>query len=310
MQYSPHIQPRNVVNLQASQITKTVMTHKKHITLESIIAKHYDALPTAERKLADTVLEFPGELAAYTATELAEIAGVSKAAATRFFKRLGFNHFEEARRLARDSKNWGSPLYLQSKDEQPQSADQRIAHYLDEEQQNLRKTYHSATLSELDVICEQLVKAKRVWLLGYRNSHYIASYARWQFIQFRSDVHLLPANAGETMAEYIADLRPDDVVIVIGVRRRVDPLINIMQAIKQTNAPILYLTDPTASKTSAYARWTIKIPVSSSFLFDSYTALMSFTRLLAIETFRASGESGRKHLKNIESIHDTLNEFE
>ncbi|RVU86600.1 MurR/RpiR family transcriptional regulator [Leucothrix sargassi] len=286
------------------------MTNKKHITLESIIAKHYDELPTAERKLADTVLEFPGELAAYNATELAEIAGVSKAAATRFFQRLGFSNFEEARRLARDSKNWGSPLYLQSKDSQTGSTVQRLAQYVDEETNNLQHTFNSPALAELDEITEQLVKAKRVFLLGYRNSHYIASYARWQFIQFRSDVHLLPSNAGETMAEHIADLRPDDVVIVIGVRRRVKKLIDIMQAIKQTQAPILYLTDPTASKTSAYAKWTIKIPVSSSFLFDSYTSLMSFTRFLAIETFQASGEAGRNHLKNIENIHDNLNEFE
>ena len=286
------------------------MTQKKHITLESIIAKHYDELPTAERKLADTVLEFPGELAAYTATELAEIAGVSKAAATRFFKRLGFNHFEEARRLARDSKNWGSPLYLQSKNEQGDSTGQRISQYIEEETLNLKQIFNEHVLSELDEICEHIVKAKRVWLLGFRNSHYIAAYARWQFIQFRPAVHLLPSGAGETMAEHIAEIQEDDIVIVIGVRRRVRELPAIMQAIKSTKAPILYLTDPTASKTSAYARWTIKIPVSSSFLFDSYTSLMSFTRFLAIETYNMSGAKGRNRLKNIENIHDNLNEFE
>ena len=286
------------------------MTKTKHTTLESIIAQHYDTLPTAERKLADTVLEFPGELAAYTATELAEIAGVSKAAATRFFQRLGFSNFEEARRLARDSKSWGSPLYLQSKDEQDDSIDERIPQYIEEETQNLQQTFNEAALADMDEICHAILDAKRVWLLGYRNSHHIATYARWQFIQCRPGVHLLPASAGETIAEYIADIDEDDIVIVIGVRRRVQKLPSIMQAIKTTKAPILYLTDPTASKTSAYAKWTIKIPVSSSFLFDSYTSLMSFTRFLAIETFRLSGEKGRNHLKNIESIHDNLNEFE
>jgi DNA-binding MurR/RpiR family transcriptional regulator len=286
------------------------MTKKKHITLESIIAQHYDALPTAERKLADTVLDFPGELAAYTATELAEIAGVSKAAATRFFQRLGFSNFEEARRLARDSKSWGSPLYLQTKSDVDETIDQHIPQYIEEETQNLQQTFNHAALGDLDEMCHAIIGAKRVWLLGYRNSHYVAAYARWQFIQFRPNVFLLPSSAGETMAEHIADIQEDDIVIVIGVRRRVNKLLSIMQAIKKTNAPILYLTDPTASKTSAYAKWTVKIPVSSGFLFDSYTSLMSFTRFLAIESFRISGEKGRNHLKNIENIHNNLNEFE
>ncbi len=286
------------------------MTKKKHITLESIIAQHYDALPTAERKLADTVLDFPGELAAYTATELAEIAGVSKAAATRFFQRLGFSNFEEARRLARDSKSWGSPLYLQTKSDVDETIDQHIPQYIEEETQNLQQTFNHAALGDLDEMCHAIISAKRVWLLGYRNSHYVAAYARWQFIQFRPNVFLLPSSAGETMAEHIADIQEDDIVIVIGVRRRVNKLLSIMQAIKKTNAPILYLTDPTASKTSAYAKWTVKIPVSSGFLFDSYTSLMSFTRFLAIESFRISGEKGRNHLKNIENIHNNLNEFE
>jgi len=286
------------------------MTKKKHITLENIIAEHYESLPKAERKLADIVLEFPGELAAYTATELAELAGVSKAAATRFFKRLGFKNFEEARRLARDSKNWGSPLYLQSKNETDESPDQRLSQYVEEETLNIKQTFDQAIVEDLDDICQEILKAKRVWLVGYRNSHYIAAYARWQFIQFRSNVHLLPSNGGESMAEYIADIRSDDIVIVVGVRRRVNSLINFMQLIKSKQVPILYLTDPTASKTSAYAKWTIKIPVSGSFLFDSYTALMSFMRYLAVETYRLSGKEGRDYLKNIENIHNNLNEFE
>jgi DNA-binding MurR/RpiR family transcriptional regulator len=286
------------------------MTDKKHITLESIIAQHYESLPTAERKLADTVLDFPGELAAYTATELAEIAGVSKAAATRFFQRLGFNNFEEARRLSRDSKNWGSPLYLQTKSQLNESADQHIPQYIEEETKNLQQTFNAVAPDELEEICQEIIKAKRVWLLGYRSSHYVAAYTRWLFIQCRPSVHLLPSSAGETMAEHIADIQEDDLVIVIGVRRRVNKLLGIMQAIKNTKAPILYLTDPTATRTSAYAKWTIKIPVASSFLFDSYTSLMSFTRFLAIETFRISGNKGRNYLKNIEKIHDDLNQFE
>jgi len=61
----------------------------------------YASLPSGERKVADLVLDFPGEIAAYAASEIAGLSGVSKATVTRFFRRLGYESFEEARRSAR-----------------------------------------------------------------------------------------------------------------------------------------------------------------------------------------------------------------
>ena len=60
-------------------------------------------MPESERRIADLILEFPGEIAAYSATELAKISGGSKAAVTRLVQRLGFASFDEARRA-------GAPL--------------------------------------------------------------------------------------------------------------------------------------------------------------------------------------------------------
>lgn len=71
-----------------------------------------------------------------------------------------------------------------------------------------------------------------------------------------------------------------------------------------------YLTDPTASKTTAYAKWVIKSAVANSYLFDSYTSLMSIARFLAMESYRVSGVKGRDHLKMIETEHENLSEFE
>jgi DNA-binding MurR/RpiR family transcriptional regulator len=58
--------------------------------LDKRIQESYDILPPAERRLGDLLLNFPGDIANYSATEQAELAGTSKAAATRFFRRLGY----------------------------------------------------------------------------------------------------------------------------------------------------------------------------------------------------------------------------
>lgn len=70
-------------------------------------------LHPAERRLADLVCEFPGEMAGYSASELAALAEVSNATVTRFVRRLGYPSFAEARRHAREESRTGSRLFLE-----------------------------------------------------------------------------------------------------------------------------------------------------------------------------------------------------
>src|SRR5271155_3012585 len=78
--------------------------------LEQTIRTQYDRLPVGERRLADVVLEMRCELAGYSATELAESAGVSKATASRLVRRLGFSGYQEMRQQGRTRPASGSPL--------------------------------------------------------------------------------------------------------------------------------------------------------------------------------------------------------
>ena len=70
------------------------------------------ALPPTERRLGEFVLDFPGNLSSYSASELARLTGVSNASVTRFVRRLGYESYDEARRHAREAGSSGAPLYL------------------------------------------------------------------------------------------------------------------------------------------------------------------------------------------------------
>ena len=192
---------------------------KRPKSLEARIRKFYDLLPESERRIADFILDFPGEIAAYSATELSQFSGGSKAAMTRLVHRLGFENFEEARRTARDARVWGSPMYLMTKDPQPDSFRERLKSHLEQDVTALHRIFDALNEDQFTAIVERICAVKRVWLLGYRNSHYLAGYFRWQLIQVRGDVHVLPGG-GETLAEHLSDITPDDLLIVVGFRRR------------------------------------------------------------------------------------------
>lgn len=112
------------------------------------------------------------------------------------------------------------------------------------------------------------------------------------------------------MAERIADLGPDDVVMVVGIRRIVGKLRRYLQALSSSGVRVLLITDPSARVTPAYAHWTITCPVETPHVFDSYSGVLAVIRLLAFETFSKAGKPGRQYLETIESRHEQLAEFE
>jgi len=277
------------------------------LSLESRIRDRYETLPSSERKIADLLLDFPGEVAAYSATELAKLAGSSKAAVTRLVRRLGFANFEEARREARDARNWGSPLYLMPREPDQGAFAGRIQRHIKQDLKAVSQTLESLDADTVEEIISALWRARRVFLLGYRNSHYLAEYLRWQFIQARPDVHVLPS-AGETLAEYISDLDGDDVLVIIGLRRRPPKVSDILEAATDAGTQVLYITDPSA-RPQPKATWTLTCTVRGRELFDRYAGVISLLHFLSVSLMSRAGAKGRTRLKVIEGMHESFHEF-
>lgn len=274
-------------------------------SIEARIHDQYDQLPESERKLADVILDSPGDLSAYTATELTSLAGVSKASGTRLFRRLGFASFDEARLLARETMSWGSPLYMERKANRQSMS---IANILDDEILVLKKSFMKLSAADVDTVASRIVGARRVFLMGYRNSHFLAGYLRWQLIQFRGDVYLMPTS-GETLGEYLGDFTSDDLLIVFALRRRTARLSEVMKAAKRQGASILLFVDPTARGVPRLADWTFVAEVETSAVFDSCAAALGLARYIAIEALHRAGRRGRAHLERVERQHEALNEF-
>lgn len=271
----------------------------------------YDRFSSQEKKVADLVLESPGELSIYAATELAKLAGVSNATITRFVRRAGYSNYDEMRVAARESRSWGAPLFQQASDFglNETENDAYLASFTEAEVRNLTMALGGLKRSEVDDIASALVTARNLVFMGFRNSHFLASYARTQFLHFRDRTRIVPG-PGETVTERTSDLGADDVVVVVGLRRIVGVLKRYMKAMYERDVRILLITDPSARVVPSYARWTIVCPVETPHMFDSYSGVQAVLRLLAYESFRKSGKSGRNYMQRMEAQHKYMGEFE
>lgn len=280
----------------------------EHTTLEKAIRAQYETLPESERRIADLILEFPGEVAAYTATELAKLSNGSKAAVTRLVQRLGYANYDEARRTARDAQAWGSPVYLMYKEPAAKDFSKRVQSHIEQDAQNIALTMQSLRPDTVRAIVEAICGAKRVYCLGWRNSHFLAGYLQWQIVQVRPDVFTIPS-AGGTLAEDVAAITEQDLLICIGMRRRVPQMTSVIKQANAAKAQILYITDRTAPPV-AQATWTIQCAVRGTDLFDRYGAAMSVLHFLSVAVVDKMGEKGRDHLQEIERLHEEFKELQ
>ena len=288
---------------------QTKKDKRRPVSIESRIAECYDELSEIDQRLADVILSAPGQLAMQTATELAASAQVSKATATRFFQKLGYASYDDARAIARAAQVGGSPLYLQARGRRSTRLDDVIQAHLEHEIANLANTYHSLDTGVLSEVVDNLARARRVVIIGYRHSHTVAMMIRRELIQVRANVVVLPA-PGDTLAEYLGDITTEDVVINIGFRRRVPAVGLVAAALAEARVPMLYLSDVIAGKPARLARWVIRCHTDGLMLFDSVVGVSALVNLICSLVAERLLENGNSHLQRVEIMHQILRELD
>jgi DNA-binding MurR/RpiR family transcriptional regulator len=277
--------------------------------VEGRILDVYDGLPASERRLADVVLACQGDLASYSASELAERAGVSKATTSRLFQRLGYARFTDARREARGAGvPWGSPLSIDAAPANPVGSGNFLSAHLTRDIQNLGRTFESLRPEVVEEAVGRLAAARGVWIIGFRNSHALAHYAHSVLATVKPDVRLVPGSALE-VAEDLAGLSGRDAVLAIGLRRRPQLFRRLLALIHRRGVPIVMVTDPTASTATRYATVVLRCHNWGSSMFDSYASAISVLNLLCARTAARLDSAARDRLAVIEDIHRELDDL-
>jgi DNA-binding MurR/RpiR family transcriptional regulator len=269
------------------------------------IRNTYSALPLGERKLAELILEMREDCAAYSATELATRAGVSKATGARLVRRLGYADFQEMRQQARSARS-GSPLAELS---DSQDLEGTLAQHLGHDIACLTRTIETTRSDHAQAAVDLLAQARRVTVVGFRNSYPLAFYARELLVQVRPHVNLLPV-AGQTISEELSDLGQGDAVLAFGFRRRPPALARILRIAAAAKARIVLLGDPSLGEVGRSAEIVLRCFSRGPRLFDSYVAAMSLVNYLGSGVALALGQPAQSRLQRIESLHEEFRDLE
>ncbi len=280
------------------------MSHET--TLRERIQAQYERFSLVERKLADAVLMREKELLAYSATEIAALAGVSKASTARFFRHLGFADFQAFRQHQRRTPVQPSPLgRLTQHGARAAPWQEHVAR----ETQRLHMLSEGLEAKQVQQAMRLLTEARRIWVVGYRNGYMVAHYAHALLSHLRGEVHLLNEAAAED-AERLADIGRGDVLLAMDFRRRTRRLGKVLEVAHSANAALVLITDARACALASRAQALFVCPPPDDAIFDSYIGAISLINFLATAMLGHLPKKARARMASIERIHAQLKDLE
>ncbi len=274
------------------------MENQTNTGLIDRIHNTYDTLPSSERRIADILLDYPGDLLAFQSSELATRAGSSNAAFSRLIKRLGYKNYRDAQKYVRDAQMVGIPLYRVTSTSSTVSGDWTKDH-LEADIQSLERTYAQLNSEAFEGCVAAAVKARRIWTIGFRNGFFFADYLKRQLTQYRPHVVQLPST-GQSVMEELGNATKDDLVIAIGVRRRPPQLQVYLDVLDRMTVPVAYITDHQSAKSTQSAKWVFRCHTRGLDQLDTYAGLVSLLGMFSTRFATAAGKPGRVYNEAVE----------
>jgi DNA-binding MurR/RpiR family transcriptional regulator len=274
------------------------------------IQERFDKLSASEQKLARLLVERKDDILTYSATQLANMADVSKATAARFFRSLGYADFNEVRLQAREERNRTEPYRYSVAEAERTAFGRSIGSHLQLELANLTRTFEEFRPDKLNDAAELLREAPRIWFLGLGLEEGLARYGRLLLSRLRHEVLQLGLSNG-AWAEELAMTGPRDALVLITLRPRPRILRPILEYAKTTRMNVVTITDKmSALPAQRYSSVVLPCHVTSYGLGPSHTAIASVLRLLAVVYATRVGEPATQRADIIADIHEELDDTE
>ncbi|WP_375691823.1 MurR/RpiR family transcriptional regulator [Pseudooceanicola sp. LIPI14-2-Ac024] len=271
------------------------------------IQESQSKLTGSEQKIARVLMENQGLIETHTATELAGIAGVSKATTARFFRNLGYTDFEEVRLQAREERNRTQPYGRSEARPAAVSMGRSIGAHLELELANLQRTFEEMRADLLPDLARLIAGAPRVWFLGFGAEDGVARVGKSMFHRLRHEVHHLDG-AGQDWAGALAATGPRDVLILLTLEPRPKMLRPILAHARTTRMRVVTITDHAfAPQAERFSERVLPCHAASYGLLPTHATMLSLLRLLAVAYVGENGETVERRMEILEAIEEELN---
>lgn len=278
---------------------------KAHTPPSSFLQRVLEILPhlhPAEKRLAQFMLDIPGELASYSALELAQLSSVSTATVSRFVRRLGYDSYEAARQHARTSH--GQLTAVPAVQALAALHTDKVSRHAEQLHASVCQAYAGLSEALLEQLVQAVLQARKVWVLGMGNTQFLAQFFSSELFQIKENVVLLPGT--DTMANYVSLMREQDLFLVLDdTRHSAEASLSVIEYVQQKRVPVLYLSQTTPALDLRFG-WHIQCPSQADDRLNQVFAMMAVCHLLLSAVIEQAGQVGRERQALSQAVAERL----
>jgi len=271
---------------------------------------HRDKMTPSERQLVSVLLDDYPMAGLGSITELASAASVSTTTVARMLQKTGFDGYPQFQAaLRREVKEMISgPVAKRDLWQNDLPEEHILNRYSQQTLANQKRTIDEVDPAEFDSFCNLLCDPnRRIFITGGRITGTLAQYLYLHLQMIRPDIRLLPFAASWT--HDLLDVRKDDVLIALDVRRYENSTMLIGQLCQERGAEIVLFTDQWRSPIHRLAKHTFAARIAVPSAWDSMAAILMLMECVIAEVQERLWDSVKERTDELEQAFDRTKLF-
>jgi DNA-binding MurR/RpiR family transcriptional regulator len=261
------------------------------------------------KALANFVVQNYQRVAFMTARQLAQRCEVSESTVMRFVTSLNYTGYPDFLRTLQGIVNYELTAVerLEITPEEKKGRPRRsgterlVKKTILTEIENLRRLYDHFSEEDFDRAVEEIVKAKRIVVVGFRVSASLAMFFGYLLKKVKETVIVLE-QSGSTVYDQLGSLEKDSLIIALGFRRYPNELIEVLKYCKSRNLKVLAVTDSMVYPVAALADLIQVVEYEGESFVDTFAAPICLINGLIAEAAMKDKKKSLGMLNKLEKI--------
>ncbi len=265
------------------------------------LKERYSTFSKGQKLIARFIIDHYDKASFMTAAKLGEEVGVSESTVVRFAIEVGYDGYPKLQKVLREviKSKLTSTQRLEVSSSQIDS-ESVLKTVLQSDLNKIRITLEEADPNNFNSVVEEILNAKKIYILGVRSSAALASFLGFYFNLIFQNVRLVHTTSVSEMFEQIVNAGEGDVVLGISFPRYSKRTSKAMEFARHQGATVIAITDNEASPLAKCSNYSLFARSDMASFVDSLVAPLSMINALIV----AIG------LKRKNAIHNTFEKLE
>ncbi len=264
-----------------------------------------------QKLIANYIIDHYDKAAFMTAATLGDVVGVSESTVVRFAVELGFDGYPKLQKLLQELiKSKLTSLQRIEVSSNRISEDNILKSVLQSDMDKIKITLAEVDQKTFNKVVENILKAKKIYILGVRSSAPLASFLGFYFNLIFDNIRLVHTTSVSEMFEQIIRVSKDDLVIGISFPRYSKRTIKAMEYVKSQGATVIAITDSIESPLAKTAHHSLIARSDMASFVDSLVAPLSIINALIVAVGASRKEEIYATFERLEKIWDEYQVYE